>query len=310
MLKIGFIGAGTVGSALALQLSMKGYTVVAASSLDGISAEKLAESLLRLNPGQSPRCQAVRNNQAVADNADLVFITTPDGIIGKVAGEVNWHSGQSVVHCSGADSAAILEPARKLGADIGAFHPLQTFAGIEQAIENTPGSTFAIEAEGMLRFVLKKMASALGSHCIELKQGDKAVYHTSAVMASNYLVTLVKMATDLWVAMGIPREEAVRALMPLLKGTLYNIETLGFPDCLTGPVSRGDAGTVEKHIQALDSDAAELLPVYVELALQTIPIALAKGKITEEQAEKLVFVLKETNTSVRLAENEKINIPP
>ncbi|MDO8577950.1 MAG: DUF2520 domain-containing protein, partial [Dehalococcoidales bacterium] len=283
MLKIGFIGAGTVGSALALQLANKGYHVAAVSSRNRVSAEKLAKAV--------PGCKANYDNQAVADCSDLVFITTPDDVIAKIAGEVKWRPGQSVVHCSGADSTAILEPARRSGAAVGCFHPLQTFAGVQRAMENIPGSTFAIEAEEPLMTVLKEMSSALDSHSIELKAEDKAVYHASAVMVSNYLVTLVKMAIDLWETMGIPKEEATRALLPLLKGTINNIETIGLPGCLTGPIARGDVGTIKKHLESLEKAAPELLPAYRELARQTIPVALAKGKINERQAEALKSIL-------------------
>ena len=84
----------------------------------------------------------------MADHADLVFITTPDDAIPAVVNQVRWHPGQSVVHCSGADSLDVLEPARIVGAQVGSFHPLQTFASIQKAIDNLPGSTFALEAEG------------------------------------------------------------------------------------------------------------------------------------------------------------------
>jgi predicted short-subunit dehydrogenase-like oxidoreductase (DUF2520 family) len=281
-MKIGFIGAGIVGSALALQITKKGYEVTAVSSRRHDSAEKLA--------AQITGCKAAARNQTVADAADLVFITTPDDAIGKTAAKIKWHSGQSVVHCSGADSLDVLEPARKSGARTGSFHPLQTFATVRRALENTPGSTFAIEAKEPLLSALKKMADDLECQSIELKAADKALYHASAVIASNYLITLVKMATDLWQAIGVPREEATRALVPLLKGTVNNIETIGLPGCLTGPIARGDAGTVEKHLKAIQTNAPELLAAYVELAIQTIPIAKEKGKLNERQAEKLISI--------------------
>jgi predicted short-subunit dehydrogenase-like oxidoreductase (DUF2520 family) len=80
--------------------------------------------------------------------------------------------------------------------------------------------------------------------------------------------------------------------MPLLRGTLSNIERVGLPDCLTGPIARGDLGTIEKHLQALEEKAPALLSSYRELGLQTIPIAEAKGKITTERAEALKALLK------------------
>jgi len=284
MLKLGFIGAGTVGTALAVLLSRKGYEYVGASrrsKTSSVSKSRLISNLRILD-----------NNQEVADAAQFVFITTPDDAIGKVAAEVHWHKGQSVVHCSGADSVDILEPTRKAGAIVGSFHPLQTFACIEQAIENIPGSTFALEAEEPLLATLKKMAEDLGGNWITLKAADKVAYHAAAVFASNYTVTLMKMATDLWKTFSIPADQSTKALLPLIRGTLHNIETIGIPQCLTGPIARGDKGTIRKHLKEIRKKAPELLFPYKELGLQTIPIALAKGKIKKQQARELEMLLK------------------
>jgi predicted short-subunit dehydrogenase-like oxidoreductase (DUF2520 family) len=236
MLKIGFIGAGTTGTALAVRLSQKGYPVLAVSSRSPVSAQILA--------GLVVDCRAFESAQEVADVSELVFITTPDDIIASVARDTQWRAGQSVVHCSGAHSVDILEPARQLGANVGSFHPLQTFAGVNQAIDNLPGSAFALEAEEPLLSTLKELASVLDGSWAELKPGDKALYHTAAVFVSNYLVTLVKLALDLWQDFGVPPKEA------------------------------------------------SLLSTYKELGLQTIPIALAKGKVDEKRAEELRTLLR------------------
>jgi predicted short-subunit dehydrogenase-like oxidoreductase (DUF2520 family) len=287
MLKLGFIGAGTVGTALAIGLNSRGYPVVSVYSRSPESAEKLASAIAG--------CRAVGSSQAVADDADLVFITTPDGAIGTVVSEIEWREGKSVVHCSGADSTRILEPAREAGARTGAIHPLQTFASVKEAIENIPGSTFAIEAEEPLLTELKKIATTLEGRYIQLEANDKVVYHAAAVMACNYLVTLIKQATDLWKTFDIPTQQATQALLPLIQGTIHNIETVGIPDCLTGPIARGDTGTIRKHIEALEKAAPDVLPTYLELGRRTVPIALAKGRITEKQAEEMLVILQQPN---------------
>ncbi len=284
MVKLGFIGSGTVGTALSMKLSEAGYPVVAVSSRSQASARKLAQTI-----GGGI---ITGGNQDVADAAELVFVTTPDDAIAPVVSQVRWHEGQSVVHCSGADSAGILEPARRAGAYVGCFHPLQTFADVRRAVENIPGSTFALEAEEPLLTRLKDMADALDAYWIELKASDKVLYHASAVIACNYLVTLVKLATDLWQTFDIPRGQAIRALLPLIGGTIHNIDTVGIPQCLTGPIVRGDTGTIKKHLDALRKTAPDLLATYRELGLQTIPIALAKGRINQRQAEELAAILK------------------
>jgi predicted short-subunit dehydrogenase-like oxidoreductase (DUF2520 family) len=279
MPKIAFIGAGTTGTALAVRLAQHGYPVTAVSSRSLTSAEKLADRIRG--------CKAYSQAQEVADIAELVFITTPDDAISMVAGEIQWHDRQSVVHCSGAHSVDILEAAKQRGANTGCFHPLQTFASIDHAIDNIPGSTFAIEAEEPLVSLLKKAAVDLEGDWVTLKAGDKVLYHAAAVIACNYLVTLVKLSTDLWQTFDVPPAQAIKALMPLLQGTLSNIKNVGLPNCLTGPIARGDLGTISRHLESLSKQAPSLLDIYKELGLQTIPIALAKGKIDAQRAVEL-----------------------
>lgn len=283
MLRTGFIGAGITGTALAVTLSQKGWQAVGVYSRTLSSAQNLAKLV--------PDCQVCNTAQEVADAAEMVFITTPDDVITRVCSEVRWHEGQSVVHCSGAHSVDILESARKLGASVGSFHPLQTFAGVDQAIKNLPGSTFALEAEGPLLSTLKELAELLNGNWVVLKPGDKVLYHTAAVFVCNYLVTLVKLALDLWKDFGVSSKEATRALLPLMRGTINNIDNIGLPDCLTGPVARGDSGTIERHLNALEARSLSLLTTYKELGLQTIPVALAKGKIDEQKAKEMRALL-------------------
>jgi predicted short-subunit dehydrogenase-like oxidoreductase (DUF2520 family) len=285
MLKIGIIGAGKVGTALAVLLNRRGYLVSGVFSRSAASAEKLAAAV--------KGCRVAASSQQIADAGGLIFITTPDSAISNVVSQIKWPKGCIVVHCSGADSTDILEPARKSGALVGCFHPLQTFAGVKEAIENMPGTTFALEAAEPLLATLKQMAQDLGGESITLSAKDKAAYHAAAVFACNYLVTLVKMSTDLWKTFQtpVPTAEAAKALLPLLRGTLHNIETIGIPNCLTGPIARGDTGTIGKHLDELQSKAPELLFAYKELGLQTVPIAVAKGTITAKQARDLETIL-------------------
>jgi predicted short-subunit dehydrogenase-like oxidoreductase (DUF2520 family) len=282
--RIGFIGAGTVATALACGLHNKGYAVVAVASLHLASAQKLSKFV--------PNCQPCPEKQQVVDAADIIFITTPDDVIAQVAGEVKWQAGKSALHCSGADTSALLAKAAAEGASVGVIHPLQTFAGAEQAKDSLSGITFSIEAQEPLAATLKSMAKSLGGRAIVLKPEDRVLYHASAVMVSNYLVTLMKMSTDLWAGFGLSREEAVRALAPLIKGTVNNIETIGLPDCLSGPISRGDTGTLKKHLAALGDNHDGITSAYKELGLQTIPVALAKGHIDAARASEMTTVLK------------------
>lgn len=281
-MKLGFIGAGVVGTALSIALSRQGHRVVAVGSRSMASAERLAAQL--------PGCE-VRSPQGVADAADLTFVTTPDDAVAAVVRALRWRSGSAVVHCSGAASTDILEPARLDGAFVGTFHPLQTFASPEQALRNLPGTTFALEADEPLLSQLSQLATDLGGTWVRLRTEDKVLYHAAAVMASNYLVTLVKLATDLWQELGVDAPEATGALLPLLRGTLANLERVGLPGCLTGPISRGDLGTIERHQDALAAVSPEILEAYRLLGRQTIPIALAKRSIAEPRARELRTML-------------------
>ncbi len=257
--------------------------MVAVSSRTLSSAQRLSALV--------PNCRVCHAAQDVAEAAELVFITTPDDVIAQVCGEVQWREGKSVVHCSGAHSVDILESAKRLGAAIGSFHPLQTFANVDQAIQNLPGSSFALEAEEPLLTTQKELTHLLNGNWVVLKPGDKVLYHAAAVFACNYLVTLVKLALDLWQNFDMSSKEATRSLLPLLEGTIHNIGSIGLPDCLTGPIARGDSGTIERHLIALEAEYPALLTAYKELGLQTIPIALAKGKISEQKAEEMKALL-------------------
>ena len=286
--KLGFIGAGVVGTALALRLHEKGYPVVAVASRSESSAEKLADAV--------SGCQAYKSKQVVADVSDLVLITTPDDNIPEVVLELSWRAGQSVIHCSGVDSLDVLQKAKDDGAYVGGFHPLQTFASLAKAIENIPGSTFALEAEEPLLSILKGMTEALEGNYVVLGLGDKPLYHAAAVIACNYTVTLMKMATDLWRTFGVSPDEATKAIMPLLHGTINNIENVGLPNCLTGPIARGDVGTVLKHLEAMEERVPDVIGPYCEMGLQTIPVALSKGKINVAKAEELRLLLTKSKT--------------
>jgi predicted short-subunit dehydrogenase-like oxidoreductase (DUF2520 family) len=284
MTKLGFIGAGPVGTTFGVRLSEQGYAVAAVADVNPAAAERFG----RLVPG----CRVFKNTQELVDAVDMVFITTADDFIARVSSELKWRPGQMAVHCSGASTVQALEAARQQGARVGSIHPCQTFAGIEQAIANLPGSTFAIEAEEPVRATLTDMARALKGDIVYLTSEDKVLYHAAAAIACNYFTTIVKLATDLWRNFGKTPADAIKAYMPLLRGTLANIETVGFPNCLTGPIARGDAATVRRHLAALEKYAPELLPLYKELGAFTIPIGRDKGSLSADKTEELQALLK------------------
>lgn len=283
MARLGFIGAGPVGTAFAVNLAGRGYQVAAVFDRDPEAAQRLA--------GEIAGCAAQASAQAVVDAADTVFITTPDDFIAKVAAALRWRPGQAAVHCSGATTVEALEAAAAQGAHAGAIHPCQSFAGRDQAIANLPGTTFAIEAEEPLRSTLTTLAKALEGEVVYLTSEDKALYHAAACFAAAYAYTLVDVATELWKSFGKSKAEATKAYIPLLRGTVNNIANVGFPGCPSGPLMRGDVKTIERHFAALGKHAPEVLPLYKALGLRTLPVGLAKGTLSEDKAAVLRALL-------------------
>ena len=135
------------------------------------------------------------------------------------------------------------------------------------------------------------MAQALKGDIVYLTSEDKVLYHAAAAIAGNYFTTIVKLATDLWRNFGKTPADGIKAYMPLLRGTLANMEQVGFPKCLTGPIARGDAATIRRHLAALEKYAPDLLPLYKELGRFTIPIGRDKGSLAPEKAEELMRLL-------------------
>lgn len=279
MQKLGFVGAGPVGTAFAVNLSQRGYRVVGVVDLDPAEAQWLADEI--------SGCRPYASAQSLVDDADIVFITTPDDRIEEVAGGLIWRTGKAAVHCSGATTVRAFEAARRQGAMAGGIHPCQTFSGRDQAIANLPASTFGIEAEEPFRSTLTEIAQALDGDHVYLTSEDKALYHAAAFIAAGYTYTLVDIATDLWQHFGKSKEAATRAYVPLMQGTVNNIATIGFPGCPTGPITRGDVGTIEGHIVTLQKHAPDLLRLYKELGLKSLPVSVARGTLSEDKASEL-----------------------
>ena len=277
--RIGFVGAGTVGKSLAVALSRQGYPVVAAASRTISSARSLAELV--------PGCVAHPSAGEAAQESDIVFITSSDDAIGAVASSISWRPGQGVVHCSGAASLDVLDPAQGRGAIAGAFHPLQAFSSVEDGVKSIPGTTFGIEGNAEIQSYLKDMALAIGGNPIFLRAEDKPLYHLSGVMLGGLLSTLVAVAAQLWEHFGIQRSEGLKALVPMMRQVSINMESLGIPGAVAGPYARGDLGTVRKHLEALQERAPDVLPVYCELALVGLPFAVEKGTLAPERADEI-----------------------
>jgi predicted short-subunit dehydrogenase-like oxidoreductase (DUF2520 family) len=269
---IGFIGIGVLGKGLALSLAAQGYRVAAAHSRNPASAQWLADRV--------SGCRVFATAQELVDVSDLVFITTPDSIIGEVARSVAWRPGQGVVHCCGAAPTEILRSAAEQGAITGAFHPFQTFAGIDSPEETTArlaGVTFAVASEGWVVKFLRELACDLGGRPVFIGDADRPLYHASAVLGCGYLVALLQAAVEVWQKLGFTPQEAINALYPLTRATLENVSKHGILASVTGPAVRGDTVTVQSHLEALSQQLPELLDLYRALTAISLPVAAQRG---------------------------------
>lgn len=282
------IGAGKVGSALALLLKARGYPLAGIASKSFASACRLAD-LTGAPAFDSPL--------PLVDSAELVFITTPDREIAPVSAYLAeagaYHPGQVVAHTSGAHSADELLGVRQAGALAVSIHPLQSFADLDTARRNLPGSYFALEGDTAALPLAEQIVSDLGGKSFHIRAQDKPLYHAAACIASNYLVALLHFATGLYEKFGLSRQEAFAALKPLVQGTLNNIAAVGPVQALTGPIARGDLPTLRDHLPALAEAGDHLAHLYRALGQYTVNIALEKGTIDHRQAQALTRVLKE-----------------
>src|SRR5579864_9000811 len=216
-LNLGFIGAGRVGTALALGLARAGFRVAAVASRGGKSARTLAG---RLRGARA--CSA----QGVADSADLVFLAVPDDAIAATASSIRWRQGQACVHCSGAAGLDVLAKAAADGALPGGFHPLRMFGKAGQDFD-LRGYSVAIAGPAALERRLARLARSLGAHPLRIPGDGRALYHVAANFSGAFVVGMIDEAVGLLRRIGIREKDAVLALLPLLRGTVDNIEKLG-----------------------------------------------------------------------------------
>jgi predicted short-subunit dehydrogenase-like oxidoreductase (DUF2520 family) len=288
-MKIAMVGAGVIGTALGLLLQRAGHVVVALAGRTKRRTQAAAERLGGVEVVTDPGLAAM--------GADVVLLAVPDreiaGVAQRIAAAGALRRGAVVAHLAGGLGTTVLEPVRAVGAHVGTLHPLQTFADVETALQLLPGTYCAVEGDALAAEALTRLAHDLGGRPFHVAPGHKASYHAGAVVASNFVVTLMDVAVELLQRAGIPRDEALPALLPLLRGTLANLEKVGLPDALTGPVARGDTGTVRGHLAALATGPDALRHLYVTLSRRTLELALRKGSLRPAQAEPLRALLAE-----------------
>ncbi len=261
------IGRGRLGRCLAAALAERGEVVAMASARSADVFATLAA-------------------------ADLVLLTVPDDAIQAVADALPWRPGQAVVHCSGATELTALAAAARAGAQVGGFHPLQIFADPDAAVRLLAGSSVAIEAEPPLTFELQRLAALLGMVPLTLPPGSRAAYHAAASFSASFLLSMLEESVSIWAAVGLPKEAALAALLPLARGTLAAAASRGLPGALAGPISRGDVGVVAAHLQALAALGDGHEAFYRELSLRQLRLAQHSGRVSADTLQTMEALLR------------------
>jgi predicted short-subunit dehydrogenase-like oxidoreductase (DUF2520 family) len=224
--------------------------------------------------------------------AELVLLTVPDdalaGLVDGLAATGVIRPGQLVVHVSGSQGMAVLEPATRVGALPLALHPVMTFAGVSEDVARLAGCSFGVTSPAELRPVAEALVVEMGGEPVWIADELRPLYHAALASGANHLVTLVNTAADLLRSAGV--EQPARMLGPLLGAALDNALRRG-DAALTGPVARGDAGTVAAHLDVLASVSPPALAAYAALARVTADRALASGQLDPAAASELLDVL-------------------
>jgi predicted short-subunit dehydrogenase-like oxidoreductase (DUF2520 family) len=278
------MGAGIVGTALAARLVRASVPV---TGLHGRQVE-LTDAARAISgvvgsTGEIP---------AILSESDVVIISVRDERVPEVAErlakEGRLRPTQILLHTSGANPArTILKPAVGHVRAVGTLHPLVSFADARVAVENLRDVAFGIEGDEPARAAAKRIVRALGARAVFLEAENLALYHAGAVMASNYVVALADTAQSLLIKAGVPADQALPVLIPLLSSVVQNLAQVGLPGALTGPVERGDVTSVERHLGTLTARAPELIELYRLVGRDVLRLAREKTKLDPASAARL-----------------------
>jgi predicted short-subunit dehydrogenase-like oxidoreductase (DUF2520 family) len=268
--EISIIGAGRLGTTLAIALAHKGYSIRSLVSRTTRNALKAAS---RLDAGVQV---LAAKNLHLLDPADVFLITTPDDQIREVAAKLSRLKVArrvTALHTSGALSAEVLAPLRHKGWSIGSIHPLISVSSVETPLRN---AFWCVEGDTRARGQARRIVRDLEGKSFSIRAEDKALYHAAAVMSSGNVVALFDVALELLIQCGLTRKTARNILLPLLASTISNLQTKDPVHALTGTFSRGDIETVKRHLKALKRNRAGL-DLYRLLGKRSLKLSEANG---------------------------------
>jgi len=281
---VGVVGTGRVGAVLGAALHRVGHRVVAVSAVSEDSLRRAQELL----PGIP-----VREVPDVVAAVDLVLLAVPDdslsGLVSGLAATGAFHPGQVLVHTSGRHGVGVFEPAARSDVLPLALHPAMSFTGTALDLERLPDCVFGVTSLKELRPLGEALVLELGAEPVWIEEEDRPLYHAALTHGADHLVTLVAQSMELLQDAGV--DQPARMLTPLLAAALDNALRTG-DQALTGPVVRGDAGTVAEHLAELAA-VPQTRSTYCALARATVQRALQRGRLRPAEAQSVLAVLDE-----------------
>ena len=286
--RISVIGAGRLGTAMALALAARGYQIEAFVTRRKGHAERARRLLRERDPAANPRAlSAAQLTELPA--CDLLLIATPDDEIKEVARSLasalpSGPSGGVALHTSGALSSEELRPLREAGWRVGSLHPLVSISDARSGAGRFAGAFFCLEGERSALKAGRRIAHDLGGFAFSIPPEKKALYHAAAVIASGHTAALFSLALELFQRCGLRHKEAQRALIPLLRSTVDNLSAKLPARAMTGTFARGDVETVKRHLAVLSAQP-EALEIYRLLGLRALRLAAPSAR---EEIESLL----------------------
>ena len=279
-LTVGIVGAGSVGQALARLLAAEFDVIVTSRSLARAAAAVA---------GTEARAATL---EALASSSDCVIVAVPDRAASEVAAALARFDLAAALQTSGALGPASLAPLRERGVPCAMFHPLQTFPTPDAGARRLPGSLIGVCGDDRALAWCERLAAALRCTTLRVSEDRLAQYHAAAVTASNCVVGLVDAAATLMEGAGVERTAALRALRPLLNASLENASTMEANQALTGPIARGDAVTVRRHLGSMRNSPAPLVGLYRAFGEYLLDLAQRRG-LSDSEAAALRSALSE-----------------
>ncbi len=235
--------------------------------------------------------QAGSSVSDIPDDIRVIFLTVPDDKIVAAATELSGlrflNQTHTVIHCSGALPANIMAPLRDRGVGVLSFHPIASFTQ-ELQDDMFRGIYIGVEGDDDAIALGNQVAEDIGAIPIQIPTESKTSYHLSAVWASNFLVGLLDQAIALMETIGYDRETSWNILKPLIKGTIDGIDSSGIDRVLTGPADRGDVGTIQRHLEHLNTKHPEMVAPYREWTKTLITRLVAQQNPGHKQILTLI----------------------